>query len=180
MNKYWTSVRNTQMQRIGIEVFGGNGTIETFSSLPRLYRDAMVTESWEGTHNVLCAQLHRDMGRYELHRPFLSQLEMRIAASAHPLKAVLRQRCGALLAQAALIAADRSESATVAMRTWIDQAMVTYQALCLVELAASQRDGGTEPLPDDVVALLLHLHPMRRDAERAVWWPSMPKPAPAD
>ena len=39
-------------------MLGGNGTIEDFSPLPRLYRDAMVFESWEGTHNVLCAQVH--------------------------------------------------------------------------------------------------------------------------
>jgi len=31
--------------------------------MPRLYRDAMVYESWEGTHNVLCAQVQRDCVR---------------------------------------------------------------------------------------------------------------------
>jgi len=50
--------------RRGIEVLGGNGTIEDFSVLPRLWRDAIVFESWEGTHNVLCAQVARDLERY--------------------------------------------------------------------------------------------------------------------
>ena len=45
-------------------MLGGNGTIEDFSPLPRLYRDAMVYESWEGTHNVLCAQVLRDCARF--------------------------------------------------------------------------------------------------------------------
>ena len=49
-----------------IEVLGGNGTIEDFSPLPRLYRDSIVFESWEGTHNVLCAQVHRDCVRLDL------------------------------------------------------------------------------------------------------------------
>ena len=32
--------------------------------LPRLWRDAIVFESWEGTHNVLCAQVARDLERF--------------------------------------------------------------------------------------------------------------------
>lgn len=61
--KYSTSVRASQVVRQGIEVLGGNGTIEDFSVLPRLYRDALVYESWEGTHNVLVAQILRDLGK---------------------------------------------------------------------------------------------------------------------
>jgi len=59
--KYVTSARASCVVRDGIEVLGGNGTIEDFSVLPRLYRDAIVYESWEGTHNVLVAQLLRDL-----------------------------------------------------------------------------------------------------------------------
>ena len=54
-NKYVTSIGATDVARSSIEVLGGNGTIEDFS-LPRLYHDAVVFESWEGTHNVLSAQ----------------------------------------------------------------------------------------------------------------------------
>jgi acyl-CoA dehydrogenase len=64
-NKFVTSLAATQVVRRAIEVLGGNGTIEDFSPLPRLYRDAIVFESWEGTHNVLCAQVLRDLGRLE-------------------------------------------------------------------------------------------------------------------
>lgn len=62
-NKVETSLAATRVTRRGIEALGGNGTIEDFSPLPRLYRDAIVLESWEGTHNVLCAQVLRDLGR---------------------------------------------------------------------------------------------------------------------
>jgi hypothetical protein len=66
VNKYATSIRATEVVHQGIEVLGGNGTIESFSVLPRLYRDAVVYESWEGTHNVLCAQVQRDCARLHL------------------------------------------------------------------------------------------------------------------
>jgi acyl-CoA dehydrogenase len=62
-NKFVTSLAATRVIRRGIETLGGNGTIEDFSPLPRLWRDAIVFESWEGTHNVLCAQVLRDLGR---------------------------------------------------------------------------------------------------------------------
>jgi acyl-CoA dehydrogenase len=62
-NKMVTSLAATRAVRRGIEVLGGNGTIEDFSPLPRLWRDAIVFESWEGTHNVLCAQVLRDLTR---------------------------------------------------------------------------------------------------------------------
>ncbi len=62
-NKFVTSIAATDVVHRGIELLGGNGTIESFSPLPRLYRDAVVFESWEGTHNVLCAQIHRDVVR---------------------------------------------------------------------------------------------------------------------
>jgi acyl-CoA dehydrogenase len=64
-NKFVTSITATAVVRRGIEALGGNGTIEDFSPLPRLYRDAIVFESWEGTHNVLCAQVLRDLARFD-------------------------------------------------------------------------------------------------------------------
>ena len=64
-NKFVTSLAATGCVRRGIEALGGNGTIEDFSPLPRLYRDAIVFESWEGTHNVLCDQVLRDLVRLD-------------------------------------------------------------------------------------------------------------------
>ncbi|MCC6215948.1 MAG: acyl-CoA dehydrogenase family protein [Polyangiaceae bacterium] len=72
--KYWTAVRSTQCVRSAMEVLGGNATIETFTPLVRLYRDAMVLESWEGAHNVLVQQITRDAARLGAHRPFLAEL----------------------------------------------------------------------------------------------------------
>lgn len=57
-----------------IETLGGNGAIETFSVLPRLLRDNVVYENWEGTHNTLIAQTHRDFAKHGLHAPFIAVL----------------------------------------------------------------------------------------------------------
>ncbi len=79
INKYITSVQGSASIHRAIEIFGGNGAIESFSILPRLYRDMVVLESWEGTHNVLCLQVLRDFGRYNLHEPFLNYLHTHLA-----------------------------------------------------------------------------------------------------
>ena len=65
-NKLGCSQAATGVVQQGIEILGGNGAIEDFSVLPRLLRDAVVYEQWEGTHNVLAAQVLRDMGRLGL------------------------------------------------------------------------------------------------------------------
>lgn len=49
--------------RKAISMFGGHGVMEDFSSLPRLFRDAMVNELWEGPRNVLLMQIYRDLLR---------------------------------------------------------------------------------------------------------------------
>jgi hypothetical protein len=66
VTKYATSSAATRVVRDGIEILGGNGTIEDFSVLPRLYRDAIVYESWEGTHNVIAQQVLNDCARLQL------------------------------------------------------------------------------------------------------------------
>ena len=80
VNKYATSIRATEVVHQAIEVLGGNGTIESFSVLPRLYRDAVVYESWEGTHNVLCAQVSRDCTRLGLFEVVVAWVEAELAS----------------------------------------------------------------------------------------------------
>ena len=101
-NKFSTSAAATRAIRRGIEVLGGNGTIEDFSVLPRLWRDAIVFESWEGTHNVLCAQVARDLERFgtlELVLDRSQGVDPRIDATLDSLRERMRQptrsTCGA-------------------------------------------------------------------------------------
>jgi hypothetical protein len=63
LHKFVAAEEATDVIRGAMSVFGGNGVIEDFSSLPRLYRDSAVNELWEGPRNVLLAQVHRDLRR---------------------------------------------------------------------------------------------------------------------
>jgi alkylation response protein AidB-like acyl-CoA dehydrogenase len=56
----------TERLHDAIMVLGGNGIEERFSPLPRLWRDAIVMETWEGPHNVLFTQALRDMQRFRV------------------------------------------------------------------------------------------------------------------
>ncbi|MGB5811167.1 MAG: acyl-CoA dehydrogenase family protein [Polyangiales bacterium] len=51
------------MIRQCISFFGGHGIVEDFSSLPRMFRDSMIQELWEGPRNVLLTQIHRDFSK---------------------------------------------------------------------------------------------------------------------
>lgn len=81
LNKYRTAVLAHGVINEGIELLGGNGAIESFSVLPRLLRDNVVYENWEGPHNVLIAQAQRDMRRYQVHKPLLALVRQMFGAS---------------------------------------------------------------------------------------------------
>ena len=57
--------------------------VETFSVLPRLLRDSIVVEAWEGGHNVLCAQVLRDARRFAIHEA-LFEAPRDAAVDQHP------------------------------------------------------------------------------------------------
>ncbi len=80
LNKYRTAILGHDVIIKGIELLGGNGAIEDFSILPRLLRDNVVYENWEGTHNVLLAQVQRDVRRYGIAQPFMEALQFFIRA----------------------------------------------------------------------------------------------------
>jgi acyl-CoA dehydrogenase len=93
--KYRSSVLARETVLTGIECLGGNGTIERFSIMPRLLRDCIVYEAWEGTHNVLIAQTYRDLRKDSALDSAFTYLESVFkAVSAPELGAV---RSGALL-----------------------------------------------------------------------------------
>jgi alkylation response protein AidB-like acyl-CoA dehydrogenase len=72
--KYRTAVKLTDSIKEAILLFGGNGIVEDFTVLPRLLRDAMIIETWEGAHNTLCLQIMRDMKRSRLLEHFMSEI----------------------------------------------------------------------------------------------------------
>jgi alkylation response protein AidB-like acyl-CoA dehydrogenase len=61
--KYRTADVLVDSLRQAILVFGGNGIVEDFTVLPRLLRDSLIIETWEGAPNTLRMQIMRDGAR---------------------------------------------------------------------------------------------------------------------
>lgn len=144
VNKYWTAVRNTASAQRAIEIFGGNGTIETFSPLVQLYRDSMVLESWEGTHNVLVQQVLRDSARYGAHLAFQKELatslkKLALAPEDRPLVERAEQGLAALGRGFDRLGAGDGDQRFG--RALVDQAAVLVQVVAMLEeLAAHPAD----------------------------------------
>lgn len=160
VTKYLVSSQATVVVRSAIEVLGGNGTIEEFSVLPRLYRDAIVYESWEGTHNVLVAQVLNDLRRLPM-LDVVSERLRRCLEEAQDQDPELAERVGSLLDTA--VADARRSVADARFAEWhfrdvLERIGVLAEAAYLVEggqaLAASHlvlRDvtPGYRPEQDD-------------------------------
>ncbi|MDA0244077.1 MAG: acyl-CoA dehydrogenase family protein [Chloroflexi bacterium] len=132
LNKYRTAVLAHEVIMTAIEILGGNGAIESFSVLPRLLRDNIVFENWEGTHNVLLAQVQRDIRKYAIHEPFLAHIRQLFQAANFPeLKLeglaqveIIAQELGEVLAMDELTAA-------IYFRPLMDRLTDLYYTACM-------------------------------------------------
>jgi hypothetical protein len=135
LNKYCSSISATDVIRRGIEVLGGNGAIETFSVLPRLLRDSIVFEAWEGAHNTLLAQSVRDIRRHQMHQPFCSRLGEMFASLGNPnLAEIHRQglkQVDALRAELDSLVSRDEQSASIVFRPLADRMMYLFYVACL-------------------------------------------------
>lgn len=136
INKYATSVQASRGIRRAQEIMGGNGAIEDFSVVPRLYRDALVFESWEGSHNVLCLQAARDMQRYGLHEHLFAYLDALLdgvtdAALAGPQDLLVNQMEAARQRLQRLLKSS-PEFLQTHVRRLVDQLALLVQAICLL------------------------------------------------
>jgi len=93
LNKVRTAALSHDAIHRAIEILGGNGTIETFSVLPRLLRDTVVFENWEGTPHTLRTQVLRDATRLRLHEGLFAVLEERLGRSALQQDREVFERC---------------------------------------------------------------------------------------
>lgn len=78
IQKYLSARWSVEHIHHALDVLAGNGTIETFSSIPRLLRDCIVCENWEGTHNVLRAQILKDISKYQIDEIYLAYMQAQI------------------------------------------------------------------------------------------------------
>lgn len=75
LNKYLSALWSVEHIHHALDVLAGNGAIESFSPIPRLLRDSIVCENWEGTHNTLRMQILKDIVRYQLDEIYLEHIE---------------------------------------------------------------------------------------------------------
>jgi acyl-CoA dehydrogenase len=93
LNKVRTATLAHAAVNSAIEVLGGNGTIESFSVLPRLLRDCVVYENWEGTHHTLRTQVQKDSARSSMHEGLFAVLEERLGVAALARDRELFEKC---------------------------------------------------------------------------------------
>lgn len=162
LNKYTTSIRGSTAVHQAIEVLGGNGAIETFSILPRLYRDMVVLESWEGTHNVLCLQVLRDIQRYRLHEPYFRWLDTLLSTVQSPrlqqereYVAAASRAAAALLARIAALPADAQQAHA---RRLADALILPAQAALLLAEAQWESDHGSPTLKSQIATHFINTH----------------------
>ncbi len=161
-NKYITSIRGTEMVHRAIEVLGGNGAIETFSILPRLYRDMVVLESWEGTHNVLGLQILRDIARYRLHEPFFAHWQARLQMvqrpQLQPLAAQVNGAIGRAQSMLGRMAAGGERCQQAHARRFMDRLAHIAQAALLVDEAEWEFNHGLSTPKLDIAAHFIQRH----------------------
>jgi hypothetical protein len=133
LNKMRSAQSSHDVTLSGVEMLAGNGAIESFSVLPRLIRDNMVFENWEGAHNVLLVQVLRDARRLALHEPFLSHLKAQ--AGEHPRIAGAINTWGAEMRS---LLEEKDAAATLRIRQ-------AGGRLAWIQWAAAMLADGTEP-----------------------------------
>lgn len=162
LNKYITSIRATEMVHRAIEVLGGNGAIESFSILPRLYRDTVVLESWEGTHNVLCVQIMRDIARFGIHEGFFAELHGKLETVKHPALVkntqFVRQQLDKLQARLGQMQSGGDKVVQAHARRWADATSAAAQAALLLAEAEWELAQGIHTTKPDVIAYFVHQH----------------------
>jgi alkylation response protein AidB-like acyl-CoA dehydrogenase len=63
LQKICTTNEGVKVLNEAMSIFAGHGVMEEFSSLPRIFRDVVVNEQWEGPRNLLLTQIYRDIQR---------------------------------------------------------------------------------------------------------------------
>jgi alkylation response protein AidB-like acyl-CoA dehydrogenase len=150
-NKLVCSEAATNLVRGAIEVLGGNGAIETFSVLPRLLRDCVVYEQWEGTHNVLAAQVLRDFQRLGTTGTVVDHIATMLKGIGDADRSAVAERVGRRLDHvAAMVGRSMEEAGHGAwhFRGHLGELVRAFQAAHLLE-TAERTDG---PLGDEMTA----------------------------
>lgn len=124
--KFWICKRALEFTGECMEVWGGNGYVET-GPMARLYREAPVNSIWEGSGNVMCLDVLRAVER-EAPGFILLMEELERTAAGHPLLAARVDVLKKLLSAA-------PEQREVQARRFVQQLVLTLQGMLMVKHA---------------------------------------------
>ncbi len=160
MQKYLSALLSVEHIHHSLDVLAGNGTIESFSPIPRLLRDCVVCENWEGTHNVLRMQILKDILKYDIDRIYMSfmrkELEKLKKFSLHmqPIKIELDRLEMDLASYRQL----ESGLQQLQIRSIVDRMALLFCGLMLLhEAMAQQKAGSSSKLDCYQYFTILHL-----------------------
>ncbi len=140
LNKYLSALWSVEHIHHALDTLAGNGAIESFSTIPRLLRDSIVCENWEGTHNTLRMQILKDIERYELDRICLNYLETALS-KMQPLEEYInriKDGINQLAKNLQLFRAMTSELQSLHIKTIVDDMAILLAAVHLLEEALDQ------------------------------------------
>ncbi|MEE6209875.1 acyl-CoA dehydrogenase family protein [Salarchaeum sp. III] len=141
--KYRTARMAVDITSYAMEVLGGNGYVEDFTT-PRLHRDAQVLPIWEGTSNILSLELLSALATDGAASRLVSTIQSHLDDATHPTLADARETVADELADlqaslAALADADRADAQTAA-KDLADYVFDVYTSALLLSHAQTRLD----------------------------------------
>lgn len=165
LNKYLSSLWSVEHIHHALDVLAGNGAIETFSIIPRLLRDAIVCENWEGTHNTLRMQILKDYHKYQIDKIFIYHVEelIRSFQVIEPYLTIFTTHKQTLEKEFQQLKDKDSKIQTLLIKDLVDQMIYLYAAIHLYQEAIDQesKQGHTKR---DCLDLFIRLHLSRQKA----------------
>lgn len=157
INKYFTAKRSVDNIHHSLDLLAGNGTIENFSSLPRLLRDCIVCENWEGTHFTLWMQTLRDMHKFAIDELFIAHLQQLLeqVQDINPHKALFFEKINELDTTIKTMKSANREEQSLYIKTIIEHMASLLAALCL---AIEIQQGQSPETKQAGLTLFIHDH----------------------
>lgn len=137
--KYFSAKLSVEHIHLALGVLAGNGTIENFSPLPRLLRDAIVCENWEGTHNVLRMQILRDILKYNIDHIFINYMEENLKIISIQDKKQIEAELLVLQNELIVFRKMNHEKQILQIQPIVDRMAATFTALSLLKEALDQQ-----------------------------------------
>lgn len=142
MQKHITAKWSVEHIHHALDILAGNGVIESFSSIPRLLRDCIVCENWEGTHNVLMMQILKDIHKYNIDKIFITYLRHEIKQMAGDYRSLLAEELSTFEREIEDFRHQDQELQLLNIRGIVDRMSVIFSAFSLTNEAIDQfKDG---------------------------------------